>query len=50
MTIRKILWYLGALCLVIGSFLLGGVIGLIITVIIVLAVQMIISKKSRNQS
>ena len=34
--------------LVIGSFLLGGIIGLIITVIIVLAVQALISKMSRK--
>ena len=50
MTIRKILWYLCALYLTISSLILGSVIELIITVIIVLAVQMIISKKSRNQS
>ena len=50
MNIRKILWYLFALCLVISSFLLGGVIGLVITVVIVVAVQAFISKRSRKQS
>ena len=33
MTIRKILWYLCALCLTIGSLILGGVIALFITVV-----------------
>ena len=46
---RKILWPLLALCLAIGSFFLLGVIGLAITVIIVLAIQVIMGKKSRNQ-
>ena len=46
---RKILWPLLALCRAIGSFFLLGVIGLAITVIIVLAIQVIMGKKSRNQ-
>ena len=50
MTIRKILWYLCALCLTIGSLILGGVIALIITVVMVLAVQGLITKMSRPQS
>ena len=50
MTFLKILWYLFALCLIIGSLILGGVIVLAITVVVVLTVQAIISKRSRNQS
>ena len=50
MRFLKILWYLFALCLTIGSLILGGVIALVITVVIVLTIQAIIFKRSRNQS
>ena len=50
MKIRKILWPLTALLLTIGSLLLGGLIGVIICIVIVLAIQAIIHKKSHKQS